>query len=151
MSTLLQFIAQVGSRNRRKRHDVYGTPRAQANRQLSDGRVVGGFDGSDKIIRAEHSVLSNHFTAEVRDLLVHELEPVRMIKQCLTSFGRQSTQQNVRGHDCALRQKSASLPVNPLAEDFPFLPSIQAARKYRTACLCTVPARSGAVPIREQS
>src|SRR6266852_4035033 len=99
MSSLLQFVAQVGSRNRWKRHDVYGTSRAQANRQLSDGRVVGGFDGSDKIIRAEHRVLSNHFTAEVRDLLVHELEPVRMIKQCLTSFGRQSTQQNVRGHD----------------------------------------------------
>jgi hypothetical protein len=54
---------------------------------MSNGRVVGCFDSSDKIIRAEHRVLSNHFTPEVRDLLVHELEPVRMLKQCLTSFG----------------------------------------------------------------
>src|SRR5258708_6098488 len=66
---------------------------------MGNGLVIGCVDNCQEIVGAEHSVLRNDLAAELRNLLVHCVEPVGVLMQSLAAFGSQRTEQDVGRHD----------------------------------------------------
>src|ERR1700693_2308705 len=53
----LQLLDQLRDRDRRQRCDLHRATRAQVDREMRDGRIVGGLDDGNEIMRAQQRVL----------------------------------------------------------------------------------------------
>src|SRR5580692_6661466 len=49
----LQLLDQLRDRNRRQGRDLHRATRAEVDREMRDGRIVGGLDDGDEIMRAQ--------------------------------------------------------------------------------------------------
>src|SRR6266849_7389599 len=132
----LQFRAQVGDSNRGQGDDIYGSPRAQVDRQVGNGLVIGRLDDGDEIALPEHRVLRDHLAAKVGYLLVHLFEAIGIFVQGLASLGRQGAHQNVCWHDALLASRSQAVEcwvtpsrMQPLDKAAPSTPKGQAQNK----------------------
>src|SRR5437868_1669597 len=74
-AVVLEAVDELVERDRRHRHALHATARAELDGDAGDRRVARRVDDGDEIVGAEHGVLRDDAGAHALDVGVHLLDP----------------------------------------------------------------------------